>query len=50
MGTDKWTAAGFLAVYFAVRIIDYILPGGHHFRLSDRWATKDDEEVTDEDT
>lgn len=49
MGTDKWTVAGFLAVYFAVRVIDYILPGGRHFRLSDRWTTKDDDKETDDE-
>lgn len=44
MTSDKWGVVGFVGVYFAVRLIDYILPGGHHFRWSQRWATKDDDQ------
>lgn len=42
MTSDKWGALGFVAVYLAIKIIDYILPPGHHFRLSHRWAHPDD--------
>lgn len=44
MTSDRWGIAGFLAVYFAVKIIDYLLPGGHHFPFADRWAKKDDKD------
>lgn len=48
MGTDKWTAAAFLVVYVGVRIVDLILPGGHHWRRMDRWLRRDDKADTDE--
>ena len=40
---DRWTAAGFVMAYLAIRMIDAILPGGRSFRFLDRWTRKNDE-------
>ena len=51
VGGDS-TVAVIIAVagYLAMRLIDRMLPGGHHFKIVDRWMTQDktDEEDTDE--
>lgn len=54
---DDWKAILIgLGITVALRVLDYLAPKGHHnkwlskYAESDRWAKKDDEEVTDEDT
>lgn len=47
---DRWTAAGFVAAYLAIRCIDVILPGGHHWAPMDRWLKRNKDEETPDDT
>lgn len=41
----EWVAvAVMVAVPLALRVIDMLLPKGHHFKFMERWITDDDEE------
>lgn len=46
MSDKDWAALVGLAVYLALRAVDYLLPKGRHFRFIDRWIVRDD---TDEE-
>ena len=51
MGADSTIAAIVaVATYLVMKLIDRMLPGGHHFKIVDRWMSQDktDEEDTDE--
>jgi len=40
----EWVAvAAMVAVPLALRLIDLLLPKGHHFKFVERWITDDDD-------
>lgn len=43
---DQWSVAGFIGVYVAMRIVDAILPDGHHWRRMDRFLNRDNNKET----
>ena len=46
----EWVAvAVMVAVPLALRVIDMLLPKGHHFKFMERWITDDDDEEEEED-
>ncbi len=44
-----WTAAIGVGVIVAVRLVDWLLPSGHHFRAVDHWAEADDDDMHPDD-
>jgi hypothetical protein len=36
-----WSAAVGVGVIIILRIVDWIMPQGHHFKFVDRWADDD---------
>ena len=41
----EWVAvAVMVAVPLALRVIDLMLPKGHHFKFMDRWLSDDEED------
>ena len=45
----EWVAvAVMVAVPLALRLVDLLLPKGHHFKFVDRWRVDDDDEEEDE--
>lgn len=42
MNSDGWAALIGIGTYVALRLIDRMLPSGHHFRFVERWMVKDD--------
>ncbi len=46
----EWVAvAAMVAVPLALRLIDLLLPKGHHFKFVERWITDDDDEEDDDE-
>ena len=45
----EWVAvAVMVAVPLALRLVDLLLPKGHHFKFVDRWLADDDDDEEDE--
>jgi hypothetical protein len=38
---DRWSVAALLIIYTGMRIVDAILPDGHHWRRMDRFLKRD---------
>ena len=41
MNDQTWAAIVGVAVYVAVRLVDYLLPSGRRFRWTDRYSRED---------
>lgn len=50
MNDRDWAAIVGVAVYVAVRLVDYLLPSGRRFRAIDRWTRENRHARTDEET
>ena len=45
----EWVAvAAMVAVPLALRLIDLLLPKGHHFKFVERWLAEDDDDEEDD--
>lgn len=44
MTTEQVAALVGVLVYLLMRVIDALLPGGRHFKFTDRWFSKDEDE------
>lgn len=51
MPDSAWAAITGAGVYLALRLIDYLLPRGHHWRFVDRYTNHDhDDDKEEEET
>jgi hypothetical protein len=42
MSDERWAGAIAFLVYLGMRLVDWLLPKGRHWRCLDRWSRKDD--------